>query len=151
MTPRFVVRPATPLDAAAIARLLRAVFDDLPGEHTEDLPENLVELLEDAVADPGPSSYWVATLGDDVVGTSRASALGPGEERLLSLDWICVDEGHRSEGIGSKLLKATIGDAPAMSGTPDDGVASFFANHNFTPDGTDYGVPCGRKLYRVLR
>jgi GNAT superfamily N-acetyltransferase len=111
------VRPATPADAAGLARIQAAVWADV---HGADLPADLVdaagspeaaERWRDSIAEPPSPRHRVlaAQAGDALVGFA---ALAPSydPDTVPALDGellaLCVDPAARGAGHGSRLVNA---------------------------------------------
>jgi RimJ/RimL family protein N-acetyltransferase len=99
--PQFIVRPASPTDAAAMAELFAAVAEERTGIASEppvDVDERTVRFAASS------ASSIVAAAGDQIVGLihTEVSRHGFGELGML------VDREWRGRGVGSALLQATI-------------------------------------------
>lgn len=133
------IRQATWVDAEPINELRMTVMSELaPGADVSGKSAQCLEALSATIADPGPVALWVAHFEGAVVGYARAEALGPNSPRLVALREIAVREDARRNGIASKLLKAALGDIPALASMPITGeaAASFFTKHGF--EATDH-------------
>jgi RimJ/RimL family protein N-acetyltransferase len=98
---QFIVRPASPADATAMAGLFAAVAAERTGIATEppvDIDERTVRFAASS------ASSIVAAAGDQIVGMihTEVSRHGFGELGML------VDREWRGRGVGSALLQATI-------------------------------------------
>jgi RimJ/RimL family protein N-acetyltransferase len=99
--PQFIVRPASPADAKAMAQLFAAVAAERTGIATEppvDIDERTARFAASSAAS------IVAAAGDQIVGMihTEVSRHGFGELGML------VDREWRGCGVGSALLQATI-------------------------------------------
>lgn len=112
----FTIRPAVPADAEGIA----AIFQQtgwIPHFTEEAFPENAVrirELLEQSFADQKSRSSWVSTLSDgSIAGFVSVHWLPylflPAPEGYVSE--LFVDERHRGNGIGRKLIETVESEA----------------------------------------
>ncbi|MDO5723780.1 MAG: GNAT family N-acetyltransferase [Flaviflexus sp.] len=135
---RVSIRPATAVDAGALARLEA----ELHGRDPRDW-EDLATELRDA----SDSSTWLALGDGSPVGYLVTRALGPGQPRALEVAALLVLPDHRRSGVGTALLNFAIGDAPAQAprrpadpaggaGVDVGGEAEdFFASAGFAPAG----------------
>lgn len=97
-TPRPArIRPATPLDAAAVATL--TARDPVGWERR--------------LAEPGASTTWVADRDGAVVGVAVATAAGPGGLRSLEVEAFHVAAGE-ADDTGEHLLELAVGDMPCV-------------------------------------
>jgi [ribosomal protein S18]-alanine N-acetyltransferase len=99
--PEFVIRPARPEDASAMARLFAAVAGERERIGTEppvDVDERTEHFARSA------ASSMVAEAGDRIVGMANVDVgrFGAGDIGML------VDAGWRGRGVGSGLLQAAI-------------------------------------------
>jgi RimJ/RimL family protein N-acetyltransferase len=97
----FVIRPARPEDASAMARLFAAVAgerDRIGTEPPVDVDERTEHFARSA------ASSMVAEAGDRIVGMANVDVgrFGAGDIGML------VDAGWRGRGVGSGLLQAAI-------------------------------------------
>ena len=99
--PQFIVRPASPADATAMAELFAAVAEERNGIASEP-PIDVEQRTAQFTASIAES--MVAAAGDQIVGMihTEVSRHGFGELGML------VDRDWRGCGVGSALLRATI-------------------------------------------
>jgi GNAT superfamily N-acetyltransferase len=123
------VRDARPDDATAIAEVWAAA--------SPLIVRSSARAAADLVADPALGRRrWVAVVGDEVVGTSTARRTGEDAAQVA----VEVHPGHGSSGVGSALLRATVGafpDAHELTAIcSDDPISLTFAvRHGFVPTG----------------
>ncbi|MGO1401636.1 MAG: GNAT family N-acetyltransferase [Flaviflexus sp.] len=136
------IRAATVLDADRLAFVHGQCWKEshralLPDELIESKEEKMKGIYPKELADPGATSYWVATWGGEIIGFAGATALGTGQERPLELTSLYVIADYQGRGIGEKLLNYAIGEAPALLWVIDGSAASaFYRSQGFAFDGT---------------
>ena len=154
------IRAATLLDAPRLAQVHNLCWRQT---YTGILPEDVIaqkeasssQMWTDLLADPGSSAIWVATWDSQIVGFVIASALGPGQARLLEVRGCYVLEDYHRRGVATRLLTHAIGDAPAQLWVFADncGARAFYESLGFSYDGADdyserYG---GIRAVRMIR
>lgn len=78
---------------------------------TPDNVEAALAAIEETIVHGGPSTFWVATDGGEIVGAAKVSALGPGHAALIALDWLNTD----SSEAAAKLVEFALGDLTAQA------------------------------------
>lgn len=136
------IRPATPLDAEALAELHARVWRATYAGAVDDawLEERLARyprMWEETLADPEGATTWLAHRDGRAVGFARAQAVGAGQVRPLELEAIYLDVDEQGAGTADNLMLMTLGDAPAQlwvwSG--QDRARAFYRRHGFVDDG----------------
>ena len=140
-----VVRPATVADAEAIAgcqtvcweQAYRGLVDDAYLDRT-GVAERLPRWRERLRA--GDRGVWVAVAGPTTVGVVSS---GPSRDdppvRDLELMSLYTHAATHGTGLGTRLLRAAIGTAPASLWVFAANVRAraFYAKHGFAPDGAE--------------
>lgn len=117
------MRPATPLDAGAIAAVHVSSWQEayarlLPPEvldaHAQGAPRRWAERL----SNPDGPWYWLAERAGKAVGFSWAEAVGPCAIRPLELVGLYVLASEYGRGTADALLRTAIGDAPCFLWVP---------------------------------
>ena len=96
----MIIRPETPADHEAVARLLTDAFGG-PAE------ARLVDLLR-ATDDYVPDLTLVADIDGEVVGHIAFSRVKVGEETALALAPMAVAPAHQRSGVGTALAQAAL-------------------------------------------
>jgi len=104
--------------------------------------------------------YWVALVGDAVVGTTGLYGLTKDIHEALWLSWFCVDPSYRKQSIGSQLLTFTEEEARRLgtkylrlytSTNPEEAVAQrLYDERNYVITGTEQ-LPHELRVYREKR
>lgn len=136
------IRPATPLDAEALAavhaRCWRETYAGLVPEEVFDARERTgVERWQRGLSDPDRAPTWVAIRGDDVLGFSGAVAVGPGQVRSLELTMLYLLAAEHGTGAGQALLDVAVGDAPCFCWVAEGNARAlaFYRRNGLLPDG----------------
>ena len=103
----MIVRPETPADHEAVARILTDAFDG-PAE------ARLVELLR-ASDDHIPDLSLVAEVDGEVVGHIMFSRIRVGDSPALALAPMAVAPAHQRSGVGTALAQASLERAQGRS------------------------------------
>lgn len=136
------IRPATPLDAEAIAelhaRVWRATYSgSVDAGWLDERLARYPEMWAEALSDGEGAPTWLAHRDGRAVGFARARAVGAGELRPLELESIYLDVEEQGSGTADNLMLMTLGDAPAQlwvwSG--QDRARAFYRRHGFADDG----------------
>ena len=142
MTP--TVRPATAADIPELARLRWQLYTE-QGAHDEPFDayvQRFTTFATDALSRDDWRA-WVAGSDGRLVGAmwlqtvSRVPAPGHGEPRPIGyLTNAYVEPGHRSQGLGSRLLKTVVEHCEAagfelMMAWPADDAYRFYERHGF--------------------
>ena len=154
------IRAATVLDAERLAAVHAQSWQEtyrglLPDEIIDGKEQRMQDHYATALAEPGATSFWLASWDGEIVALVAASALGPGHERLLELTSLYVLEEYQSRGIEEKLLNHAIGTAPCLVWVVEGALKtmSFYESQGFALDGetmTDEELG-GAKLLRMVR
>lgn len=140
--PSARIRPATALDAAAIARAhvqaRRETYGDrIPQDVYAEREANAEGDWQQVLADPGATMTWVAARAGEVVGFATAEAAGPREVRPLQLRLLYVLAAEQGRGTGTHLMELAVGDAPCFLWVAEANTRAhrFYRHHGFEPDG----------------
>lgn len=104
-SPPTVIRPVEPRDDRVVARIIRTVMTEFEavGEGFSIMdPE--VDSMSDAYAGP-EAAYFVAVLGDEVVGGAGIGPLVGGPEEVCELKKMYLLSRARGHGIGHRLME----------------------------------------------
>ncbi len=161
-SPDVVVRRATVADAEAGARCHAACWQeayadivdpDRLRELTSDLPGRVAAWMRQ-LAD-GHGERWLALVGDELVGFASAGVNRDGDLADVVELYACyVRAAHQRQGIATRLLAATIGDAAASLWVFEANPAArgFYHRHRFVEDGTRKDDPrFGAEEIRMVR
>jgi len=111
---RFLIRPITPLDDAAVARIIRSVMPEFgadgPGFAIHD-PE--VEAMSRAYGGTG-SAYFVVEEGGVVLGGGGVAPLADGPDGVCELRKMYFLPALRGQGQGRRLLELCLESARAL-------------------------------------
>ncbi len=129
----MIIRPETPADHEAVARLLTDAFGG-PAE------ARLVDLLR-ATDDYVPDLTLVADIDGEVVGHIAFSRVKVGEETALALAPMAVAPAHQRSGVGTALAQAALERAAdrAEAAVIVLGHPEYYPRFGFVP-AADYGV-----------
>jgi GNAT superfamily N-acetyltransferase len=140
--PSARTRPATALDAAAIARAHGQARRETYGDHIpEDVyaerEQGAAGEWEQALADPGATMTWVAVRDGEVVGFATVEATGPREVRPLQLRLLYVLAAEQGRRTGAHLVELAVGDAPCFLWVAEANTRAqeFYRHHGFEADG----------------
>ncbi|WP_244931270.1 GNAT family N-acetyltransferase [Nocardioides sp. W7] len=140
------IRPASPVDAEALAHLHLDVWDDaytglMPQQLLDDRREKVAERIERwrEILGSGSEPTYVAAGPDGLVGFASA---GPGRDNdvdtELELKALYVRAAHWGTGVGYALLEEAIGDRAAylwvLAG--NQRAIAFYERQGFRLDGT---------------
>ena len=103
------IRPATAVDAGAVARIYveswNAGFGELLSRADRVVTPDLVERWRCDLAQPVPHRWWVAERGEEIVGFAGIGhCRDPVDSRLGELDTIAVGPPHWRTGVGTALI-----------------------------------------------
>ena len=109
MNSRFVIRPASGVDAEIVARIYvetwNASFGELLSRTDRTVTPELLGRWRRALSRPVPHRWWVAERSGSIVG---CAGIGPSRDpvdpSIGELDSIFVDEPHWRRGVGSALI-----------------------------------------------
>jgi GNAT superfamily N-acetyltransferase len=156
------VRPATPADAGAVARVQLATWQAaygglLPPEALALDPDDLAAAWEQAVAAPPSPRHrlLVAVDGGEVAGLAASEPAEQGVE----LTALLVEPRWGRRGHGSRLLAASVDhwrtDGAAVAVTwvfeADDVVAAFLASAGWGPETVGRALESGTSVVRQRR
>ena len=115
------IRAATVLDADRLAFVHGQCWKEshralLPDELIESKEEKMKGIYPKELADPGATSYWVATWGGEIIGFAGATALGTGQERPLELTSLYVIADYQGRGIRREAARLPSGKPRAPVG-----------------------------------
>ncbi|KAE8763078.1 GNAT family N-acetyltransferase [Georgenia thermotolerans] len=154
--PAARIRPATVLDAPAIARAHLQAWRETYGEL---VPAGVYAQREAEgpgrweamLADPGATMTWVAQRDDEVVGFATALAAGPAGVRPLQLSRLYVLAAEQGRRTGTHLLELAIGDAPCFLWVAEGNTRAqgFYRSHGFEADGAREPVAAGGHLLAI--
>jgi GNAT superfamily N-acetyltransferase len=106
----MVIEPLTPADQPAARALILAGLE----EHWGWLDLSLNPDLDDILTSYAPGVFIVAKLNDDLIGTGALVPAGQGIGRIVRMS---VDRSHRRSGVGTRLLRALLGEARTLGYT----------------------------------
>lgn len=139
-----MIRRAVLADAAAIGAVHAAVWREtyrgiLSDEWVANVSEDeRIDRWQLILGQPNPAQQWVAVIDDKVVGFA---ASGPPRDehpiRPLELWSIHLLRSHARVGIGTALINAALGDAPASLWVVEKNLSAqrFYSALGFSPDG----------------
>ncbi|WP_127131695.1 GNAT family N-acetyltransferase [Georgenia sp. SYP-B2076] len=155
-TPSARIRPATVLDAAAIAGVHLQGWRETYGDR---IPEGVYAERaatggpdwERQLAEPGSSVTWVAQRDGETVGFATAVATGPGHVRPLELRLLYVLAAEQGRRTGLHLLQLAIGDAPCFLWVAESNARAqeFYGRQGFVADGERRHVAAGGLLPEI--
>jgi len=100
-----VIRPAEASDHDVILELFRQGM--LEGQlRSDDDGADVVQLQEGYFSDEGASGFWVAPLGEEVIGMIGVQKTG---ENTAEMRRLRVKEAYRRRGVGTTLIEQAIG------------------------------------------
>lgn len=108
------IREATAADAEELRAYASELFsENLPGIFRRDTPtlEQQLAFIRSRTA-PANSTLLVACLGGEIVGLLDFAGEPLAEEAHAGTFGLSIARGHRSEGIGTKLIEALVAWAP---------------------------------------
>jgi len=158
------IRPATPQDAGAIARIHIASWREayagiVPDEYLASLDEDAREERWTAILSDEPSRTWIArvaqrTVGFASIGPSRDEDAEPGDLELYS---IYLDPESWGRGVARDLMRTILSEVPET--TPmslwviaDNGRAQhFYKRHGFAADSIERLEQYGDKSVTEVR
>jgi len=138
------VRPATPVDAAEVARVQVTGWHEA---YTGRMPQSVLDGLDvtqrtetwGRILAAGRSGVWVAEADGVVIGFAASGPPRPDEAvpDHLELYAIYVLAAYYGSGAGTALLGAAIGEAPASLWVLEDNprARAFYRRHGFAPTG----------------
>ncbi|TRW43358.1 GNAT family N-acetyltransferase [Georgenia yuyongxinii] len=146
--PSARIRPATALDADAIARAhghaRRETYGDrIPEDVYVDREGRAAGEWEQVLADPGATTTWVAVRDQEVVGFASVEATGPREVRPLQLRLLYVLAAEQGRRTGTHLMELAVGDAPCFLWVAETNTRAqeFYRLHGFVVDGARQTEP----------
>jgi len=155
----IVVRPATPEDAAGMARVhvqsWQETYRGLESDEVLDAPdfvERRERMWDRTLADPERTRAAVAEADGEVVGIALA---GPAEGDDPPRDWqlyvLYLLKEHHGSGAGQKLLDAVLGDRASVLwvADPNPRAQAFYRRNGFLPDGHSEPFGAGREMRMV--
>ncbi len=152
------IRPATALDATAVADVHRTSWEDT---YRGLLPDDVIArhtISMDGVwmarlADPGPTTTWVATHDDDVVGFILVEAMGPGHPAPLRVGGLYLRPEVKRRGYGTALLEYAIADVPAYTevAVSNRGAMEFWERLGFKQTGAEFDEAFGAHIATLVR
>jgi GNAT superfamily N-acetyltransferase len=126
----LVIEPLTPADQPAARALILAGLE----EHWGWLDLSLNPDLDDILTSYAPGVFLIAKLNDDLIGTGALIPEGDGVGRIVRMS---VDKLHRRGGIGTRILRALLGEARTLGYTKivlettdtwDDAISFYLRN-----------------------
>ncbi len=119
MTPQIIIRPATPDDHAAVARITRDAY--LAAGYFEDADHPYMVKIQDVAARAAQATIWVAEREQQVVGSVTLAVAGePFADIALSDElefrMLVVDPSVQRSGAGRAMLQAIIDHARSLPG-----------------------------------
>lgn len=154
-SPSARIRPATVLDAPAVAVLLQAwretYGDQVPEAVYAERAENGLARWQHALADPDRPTTWLAQRDGEAVGIAQAVAVGAGHVRPLELRLLYVLAREQGRRTGTHLLELAVGDAPCQLWVAEGNVRAqeFYRRHGFELDGERRAVEAHGALSEV--
>lgn len=140
--PSARIRPASVLDAAALARVHQRGWRETYGDRVPEAvyaerDETLEGQWAARLADPGDTHTWIAERDGEAVGLASARATGPGQVRPLELTLLYVLAAEQGRRTGLHLLRLAVGDAPCFLWVVDgnDRAVDFYRRQGFELDG----------------
>ncbi|MPV38139.1 GNAT family N-acetyltransferase [Georgenia subflava] len=140
--PAARIRPATVLDAAALAAVHLQGWREtygakIPEAVYVDRAEHGTAVWEEMLSDPDAPTTWVAHRDGEPVGLARAEAPGAGNVRPLELRLLYVLAAEQGHGTGHNLVQLAIGDAPCFLWVEEGNVRAqdFYRDLGFELDG----------------
>lgn len=140
--PSARIRPATVLDAAALAAVHQQAWretygDRVPAEVYAERDAVLESEWATRLADPGATHTWIAERDGEAVGLASARATGPGQVRPLELTLLYVLAAEQGRRTGRHLLRLSVGDAPCLLWVVEDNdrAVDFYRRRGFELDG----------------
>lgn len=150
------IRPATVLDAEAVAAVELAAWRETYGDRVPDQiyaerARTGAQRWHDSLADPDGPMTWLAHRDGTPVGLARAEAPGAGHVRPLELALLHVLAVERRRGTGARLAELAIGDAPCFVwvAEADEESQAFYLELGFEPDGERRDTLPGGRLPEV--
>jgi ribosomal protein S18 acetylase RimI-like enzyme len=154
--PSARIRPATALDAAAIAAVhLRCWHEtygsEVPDEVYAERAANGAAEWERALSDPDGPTTWLAHREGEAVGFAQAVAPGAGSIRPLELRLLYVVADEHGRRTGTHLLQLAVGDAPCQLWVAEGNTRAqgFYRHHGFELDGERRAVAARGALAEV--
>jgi GNAT superfamily N-acetyltransferase len=140
--PAARIRPATVLDAAALAAVHLQGWREtygakIPEDVYADRAAHGADAWADALSDPDAPTTWIAHRDGEAVGLARAEAPGAGHVRPLELRLLYVLAAEQGRGTGHNLVRLAIGDAPCFLWVEEGNVPArdFYRGLGFELDG----------------
>lgn len=151
MEQRTVVREANALDLEPITQLTLKLVE--AGDLADSETEALKQRIYDDLTRPSPSSYWIAFVNEVPSGTIKVTALGPGFETLIALEWLATE----SDDVARRLVAASLGDdIPVQTWIYDDAGAARveklgFVVSDVAADAPEASLVPGRLARKAIR
>ncbi|QOR47008.1 GNAT family N-acetyltransferase [Trueperella pecoris] len=151
------IRPATALDAPAVAAVHRASWEDtyrslLTEEAIARHTASMDGVWQARLADPGATTTWVA-VDEDIVGFLLVEAMGPGHPATLRVGGLYLLPRVKRRGYGRALLEYAIADVPAYTqvAVANRGAIDFWRALGFNEVSTEFDEGFGADLATLVR
>jgi len=157
-SPRGVVRPATPDDAAGIGPCHLACWRETyggllsPAFFASRSPERFTANWAQLLGDPATAAVTVAEADGEVVGFAQAvPSRDTPPVRDEEVATLYLRTAQHGSGLGQALLDAVLGDRPASLWVAEENPRArrFYARNGFVPDGAREVVEAWEGLAEV--